>query len=127
MPKVVSDTAGAGLGERRWAPTATSSTFELGAGTATLDLSKLPAGSASVDTRVGVGELIVIVPADTRLVLDATVGVGEVDLPGQRPQSGNDLDVQRTIEPLTTTSDTTTVELSAEVGLGNLEVRRAAS
>jgi phage shock protein PspC (stress-responsive transcriptional regulator) len=127
VPKVVSDTAGSGLGERRWSPTATSSTFELGAGSAVLDLSKLPAGSATVDTRVGVGELIVLVPADTRLVLDASVGAGELDLPGQRVVSGTDLDEQRTIEPLSTTSDTTTVELSAEVGLGNLEVRRAAS
>jgi hypothetical protein len=127
VPKVVSDTAGSGIGERRWAPTTTSTSFELGAGSAILDLSRLPAGPAEVDATIGVGELIVLVPADTRLVLDGSVGAGEIDLPGSRPQSGTDLDVQRTIEPLTTTSDITTVELTAEVGLGNLEVRRAAS
>jgi phage shock protein PspC (stress-responsive transcriptional regulator) len=127
VPKVVSDTAGSGLGERRWTPTTSTASFELGAGSAVLDLAKLPSGASEIDTRVGVGELIVLVPADTRLVLDASVGAGELDLPGQRVVSGTDLDEQRTIEPLTTTSDTTTVELSAEVGLGNLEVRRAAS
>jgi phage shock protein PspC (stress-responsive transcriptional regulator) len=127
VPKVVSDTAGSGIGERRWAPTASSTSFELGAGSATLDLSTLPSGPVEVDATIGVGELIVLVPADTRLVLDGSVGVGEIDLPGSRPQSGSDLDVQRTIEPLTTTSDITTVELTAEVGLGNLEVRRATS
>jgi phage shock protein PspC (stress-responsive transcriptional regulator) len=127
VPRVVSDTAGSGVGERRWAPTTTSSSFELGAGSATLDLSRLPAGSVDIDASVGLGELVVIVPADTRLVLDGSVGVGEIDLPAQRPLEGADLDVQRTFEPLTTTSDVTTVDLTAEVGLGSLEVRRATS
>jgi phage shock protein PspC (stress-responsive transcriptional regulator) len=127
VPRVVSDTAGSGLGERRWTPTTATTSFELGAGSAVLDLSRLPSGSADIDASIGVGELIVLVPADTRLVLDASVGAGELDLPGQRVVSGTDLDEQRTIEPLSTTSDTTTVDLRAEVGLGNLEVRRAAS
>jgi phage shock protein PspC (stress-responsive transcriptional regulator) len=127
VPKVVNDTAGSGVGERRWTPTTASTSFELGAGSATLDLSKLPSGSVDIGASIGVGELIVLVPADTRVLLDARVGAGELDLPGQRVVSGTDLDDQRTIEPLTTTSDTTTVDLRAEVGLGNLEVRRAAS
>jgi phage shock protein PspC (stress-responsive transcriptional regulator) len=127
VPKVVNDTAGSGIGDRRWVPTATSTSFELGAGQATLDLSKLPAGSVDVDASVGVGELVVLLPADTRLVLDASVGLGDIDLPAQAPVSGGGLDVQRTLEPLTTTSDVTTVDLTAEVGLGNLEVRRATS
>ena len=127
VPRVVSDTAGSGVGERRWVPTASSSSFALGAGSAVLDLAKLPAGSVRIDARVGLGELIVLLPADTRLVLDGSVGLGEIDLPAQRPVSGSSLDVERTLEPLSTTADITTVDLTAEIGLGNLEVRRATS
>ena len=127
VPRVVGSTAGSGIGERRWVPSTASTSFELAAGSATLDLTQLPSGTASVAASVGVGELIVLVPADVRLVLDSSVGLGEIDLPGQRPLSGSNLDTSRTFEPLTAASDVPIVDLTAEVGLGSLEVRRAAS
>ena len=37
----------------------------------------------SVDIEVGVGELVVIVPADAGLVVEASVGVGSLDLLGR--------------------------------------------
>ena len=64
--------------------------------------------------------------ADTRLVLTTASGLGDVIFPDGRSR-GTSLDVQPTLEPLTAAADVTTVDLDAEVGLGTLEVRRAAS
>ena len=119
--------AGSGVGDRTWTPTSASSTFQLGAGSARLDLSDLPPGDASVKVSLGLGELIVLVPPGTAVELTSSVGAGEVDLPGQRPVSGTDLKIERTVAAVGGTGTTTTVELDAQVGLGSLEVRRAAS
>lgn len=123
----VVDNAGSGVGDRTWTPTATDSSFNLGAGEARLDLASLPAGATSVDVSMGAGHLIVYVPSDTAVKLTATVGLGEVDVPGQRPTSGSDLDVTRDVPATAPGGATTTVDLTAQVGLGQLEVRRAAS
>ncbi|MFN8155852.1 MAG: PspC domain-containing protein [Candidatus Nanopelagicales bacterium] len=115
-----------GVGDRRWTPVTSSQAFDLGAGSAVLDLSKAPAGSASYTAKVGIGELRVVVPADTTLVLDASVGVGEIDLPGSRPNDGTNLTSTATVPALTTTV-ARTVTLKADIGLGQLVVRRATS
>ncbi len=129
VPRIVSDTAGSGVGDRRWTPTASAASFELGAGDAVLDLRSLPAGTAVISASVGVGQLRVLVPAGTRVVLVATVELGELALPGSARESGDNLRVERTFEPLgtSTTIPVTTVEVTAQVGLGELEVRRATS
>jgi phage shock protein PspC (stress-responsive transcriptional regulator) len=116
--------ASGGIGERRWTPT-TSATFELGAGEAVLDLTDV-ATDADISARVGLGELTVLVPADAVVELTAQVDAGEATILGDRDTSGS-VDLTRTIEALAPGADPVTIDLEAEVGLGNLEVRRAAS
>lgn len=115
-----------GVGDRRWTPVTASQSFEVGAGSAVLDLSRTPAGSSSYTAKVGIGELRVILPSDTTLVLDANVGVGEIDLPRTPTNDGTNLETSTTVPALTTTV-ARTVTLKADLGLGSLVVRRATS
>ena len=80
---------GAGIGEKDERPTTVTDldpSYELGIGDLDLDLSAvtLPAGTTDVDASVGVGQLVVTVPADVALVIDAHAGVGSIDLLGAR-------------------------------------------
>jgi phage shock protein PspC (stress-responsive transcriptional regulator) len=115
-----------GVGDRRWTPVTSSQSYDLGAGSAVLDLGRAPAGASSYVAKVGVGELRVVVPRDTTLVLDATVGVGEIDLPGTPNNNGTNL-VSATTVPAQTPTAARTVTLKAQIGLGQLVVRRATS
>jgi phage shock protein PspC (stress-responsive transcriptional regulator) len=121
-----------GIGQRTWIPTASATTtnYELGTGEATLDLRRLSGagGSITLQARVGAGRLQVLVPADVRLVLDGSVGLGELSAPGL-PSNSDDItpEARTTVEPLGSPTTVTTVNLNAEVGVGDLEVRRAAS
>lgn len=119
------------IGERTWRPTATSATtaYELGTGDALLDLRGLSAagGTRSLEVHVGAGRLQVLVPVDVRLVADAEVGLGQISAPGMRPIEGTSSTAAITVEPLGDPAMVTTVELDAHVGVGSLEVRRAAS
>jgi len=115
-----------GVGDRRWTPTTSAQAFDLGAGTAILDLSKAPAGASTYTAKVGVGELRVVLPQDTALVLDASIGVGEIDLPATPNDDGTNLVSRATVPSLTTTA-ARTVTLTADIGLGQLVVRRATS
>lgn len=116
-----------GVGDRRWTPVVAEQSFQLGAGSATLDLRQVPAGDATYTANLGMGELIVLLPADTALVLDSSIGLGEIDLPATRPQQGSSLETSTTVPALTTGPATRTVDLTAEIGLGQLVVRRATS
>lgn len=107
--------------------------YELGTGVGTLDLSRLavPAGT-TVDTEaeLGAGKLEVIVPKNVTVKLRAQVGLGDVQLPQQRPEDidiAPDLDESRTLPPVAGTTPGGTVSLSLEIGLGQVEVTRAAS
>lgn len=114
-----------GAGERRWAPQTVAeiaSPYELGAGSARLDLTELdlsdidlselgPGAARVVPVRASVrlGELVVTVPDDVTLDIDAEAGIGEVRLPDELagdPGAG-------------------TLELYLDVGLGEVVVRRA--
>jgi phage shock protein PspC (stress-responsive transcriptional regulator) len=121
---------GAGVGERTWTPQtvdAADRPYRLGIGDATLDLTDLPPGSSvDVETRLGVGELTVLVPLDATVVVDAEVGAGNLDVLDQPRQDGTDLNLEATVPGLTDGSGQT-ITLDARVGLGELEVRRAAS
>lgn len=115
-----------GFGDRRWTPITTQQDFELGAGNATLDLRRTSPGASSFTAKVGIGELDVVLPRDTTLVLDSSVGVGEIDLPGSPADQGSNLVSTATV-PALTTDVARTVTLKAEIGLGQLVVRRASS
>jgi hypothetical protein len=96
-----------------------------------LDPSSLPAGSTQVDAELGVGRLLVLVPRDVRVTGAAEAGVGEllqVFGDGRRRvlDPDDDTDVrERVFFP--GEDGGPTVELDLEVGMGQIEVRRAAS
>ncbi|ALV34037.1 PspC domain-containing protein [Streptomyces sp. CdTB01] len=119
-----------------WQPSAVADVrdgYELGSGVGTLDLSRLrPAKGQTVTTRaeVGAGRLRVIVPEDVTVRLSIEVGVGDIQLPGDRRQ---DVDVQPgkhkdvTLTPVEGAGKAGTLDLDLQVGLGQAEVSRAAS
>jgi phage shock protein PspC (stress-responsive transcriptional regulator) len=116
-------------GQRTWAVDG-SAERTLGAGDAVLDLRPLDGSErrgTTVESGVGVGQLVVLVPADLRVRLDASVGLGELrvtELDGtSRTTEGSDLDDVVDLGP----AGPRTVELDVRVGLGSLEVRRVAS
>lgn len=117
-----------GIGERTWSPgtvPAAEREFRLGVGDADLDLTELPPGSdATVDVRLGVGDLRVQLPPEARAVIDSEIGAGNLRLPDRRDQDGTDLSVRTTIEPVDTTGPVTTLRIDARVGFGQLEVTR---
>ncbi|QES07907.1 PspC domain-containing protein [Streptomyces venezuelae] len=119
-----------------WKPasvTAVQPQYELGTGVGTLDLSALPvpAGkTVSTAVDVGAGQLKVIVPKSAVVKLHAQVGLGDLRLPGE-PENDIDIspdrDVTRTLNPPAGTTPAGTLDLSLEVGIGQVEVTRAAS
>jgi phage shock protein PspC (stress-responsive transcriptional regulator)/predicted membrane protein len=119
-----------GVGDRTWRPMTveqTDETFTLAAGTAVLDLTRLelPAGTTTVpiDVEVGLGELVVLVPDDARVLVDASVDLGNLDVQGLPNQQGQDLAVDATLPggPLTGP----VLDLTLSTTIGNLEVSRA--
>ncbi|MFM9614733.1 PspC domain-containing protein [Streptomyces niveiscabiei] len=122
--------------DRTWSPvTATQlqSSYDLGTGKGTLDLTALalPKGStAATEITVGLGKLHVIVPKGTTVRLSADVGLGDIQLPDDKKE---DVDVQPgrhqdlTLTPPAGTIPSGTLDLDVHVGLGQLEVSRAAS
>lgn len=119
-----------------WRPAATAQVqpaYDLGTGRGTLDLSRVRPGSGrtvATDAHVGAGQLKVIVPADVTVRMRITVGVGDIRLPGD---SRKDVDVQpdrhegMTLAPAGGTKDAGALDLTLGVGLGQVEVSRAAS
>lgn len=119
-----------------WRPSSVAAVqprYELGTGVGTLDLSKVPVPKGhTVRTRVGVGagRAVVVVPKAVTLQVRADAGVGDIRLPGDPP---GDVDVSpspkehRTIDPPAGVTPAGTVELDLEVGIGQVEVIRAAS
>ncbi len=120
----------AGVGERAWTPTTpalASRPFELSVGSAELDLTRLviPDGTTTieVDASVGLGELLVTVPDDVRVLVDAEVGLGTLDVDGLPREDGDDVSVVAELPdgPLTGP----TIELTVRTDVGDLEVSRA--
>jgi phage shock protein PspC (stress-responsive transcriptional regulator) len=116
---------GSGAGERTWVVDG-SADHRLGAGTATLDLREL-AGTNRKDLtvrgRVGAGELVVLVPKDLRVRLDAKVGLGELTAPeGTRTRTDSGPGLSRATDFGPPGNRNVTLEL--RVGLGEVEVRR---
>jgi phage shock protein PspC (stress-responsive transcriptional regulator) len=118
-----------------WAPAsaaAVAPAYDLGTGVGTLDLRKAsPAAGRTVASHVtvGAGRLRIIVPDDVRVSLEITVGLGDIQLPGEKQ---HDVDVSpdrsstTTLEPVRATEDPGTFVLTLDVALGQAEVDRAA-
>jgi phage shock protein PspC (stress-responsive transcriptional regulator) len=122
-----------GIGERDWAPRtvaqAEARDYRLGIGEGELDLSRLPAGSTvDLDARVGIGELRVIIPRGARVEVDGHVAAGVMRIVGTPTIEDDDIDAVVTIDPAVgATPSGTEITIEAEVGFGELEVRRASS
>ena len=117
---------GAGVGEKTERPTtvaALDSSYEHGIGDLELDLADLtlPAGTTSVDASVGIGKLVVTVPEDVAVVIDAHAGVGSIDLMGAR-DDGVDADRELTLPG--STPDAPMLDLEADIGVGDIQVQR---
>ncbi len=124
------DNLSGGAGERLWVPTAASgvTSYELGAGEATLDLRELEPGSVdSIAVEVGFGSLVVLVPDDLPVRVSPDVGLGEVI--SATEDAGSGTSERRQIaddEVLQLGPDSGPVlDLRLRVGLGEIEVRRA--
>jgi predicted membrane protein len=122
--------------ETSWKPAATAdvrSAYDLGTGVGTLDLTRVhPARGQTVGTQAGVGagRLKVIVPADATVRMSIDVGVGDIRLPGDNRK---DVDVQPgrhkdvTLAPTKGGKNAGTLKIALEMGVGRVEVSRAAS
>ncbi|MFB7780719.1 PspC domain-containing protein [Streptomyces bauhiniae] len=119
-----------------WRPAATADVrpvYELGSGSATLDLTRVHlTKDQTVSTRAGLGagRLRVIVPADAAAVLSIDVGVGDIRLPGDDTK---DVDVRpgrhetANLMPDKGTKEAGVLRIDLHVGIGQVEVSRAAS
>ena len=115
-----------GVGEKQVQPetfAALQSSYELGMGELDVDLTSvtLPDGTTPVDANVGVGSLVITVPRNVALEIDAQAGVGEVNVLGLRDDG---IDAHRTFSLAGSRPDAPVLELEADVGIGNIEVRR---
>ncbi len=120
---------GGGVGERDEAPITEAELragFRLGIGQLTVDLTELPAsevpprGAIRVRARVGIGQLVVIVPEGLAVRVEARAGVGNVRA---FDVEGSGFDVERSVGP--GPNATPALELVLSVGIGQVEVRRA--
>jgi hypothetical protein len=118
---------GGGVGERLERPATVSELrdeYVLGIGQLTVDLTDLSAGELGADARtrvrVGVGQLVVVVPEDLPVLVFARATVGNVRVFddekggfGAEREAGPGLDARGSV-----------LELVLSVGLGEVEVRR---
>ncbi|MET7642857.1 PspC domain-containing protein [Streptomyces sp. NPDC005426] len=107
--------------------------YQLGSGQAKLDLTRVavPEGdTVRAQVEVGAGRVVVHVPKAATVKVDARAGLGDITLPGDRRQSDVDIrpsqNEHRTLPPAAGSEPAGTVELDLEVGLGQVEVIRAA-
>ncbi|MFG3409115.1 PspC domain-containing protein [Streptomyces sp. NPDC048142] len=132
LPKDI-DTSWARQDWRPVSVTAVQPHYALSTGDARLDLSglKVPGGeTVRTGLDVAAGRAAVVVPKDVTVKVRAEVGLGEIRLEeGQRVQVriNSDEARQRTLPPPAGTKPAGTIELELEVGIGQVEVTRAAS
>lgn len=115
-------------GDQVWKVTsAQASTRSLGAGDATLDLSGLKATDAQGQTiaaTVRFGQLTIIRPDTTvPVVIQASAGLGEIDLPGGDQPGGFSINRFVPSGPSTATDPNAIIIVRAEVGVGAIIVK----
>ncbi|WP_406496717.1 PspC domain-containing protein [Streptomyces sp. NBC_00846] len=115
--------------------------YGLGTGVARLDLTEItvpPGGTVRTEVSVGAGRAVVVVPKAVTVKVDARATLGDITLPLSRPSGApagkaREVDVNpsqnehRTLPPPPGSKPAGTVELTLEVGIGQVEVTRAAS
>lgn len=111
---------GDGVGDRVYTPASPADVqrdYKLGIGDLEIDLSKLPAGStAHVRADLGIGELRIVVPRDTAVVVNAHARVGELHVLGRRDDGRN----ARVV------TGSGALRIDATVGAGRVDVVRPA-
>lgn len=119
---------GDGWGERTYyAIGGVEPSYELGAGQLVLDFADLePDGrTRSTTARLGAGELVVYVPSDVDIVLDASANLGELEITGEI-LTGQGLERQATIPAMNAEGRLTEprgeLELDLSVGVGRISV-----
>lgn len=110
-----------GVGDQTLTPAASEDLepFEHGIGKLTVDLRTpgLELDDRTVEASLGIGDLLVLVPAETDVTVDAHVGIGNIQAFG-REENGIDADLER----ISGTAGTQEVELELEVGIGSIRV-----
>lgn len=124
---LLGSTATGGIGERFERPSslaAVADEYRLAAGSTRLDLSDVdfPEQPTAVSASVGLGELLVVVPPETTVAVDATVRAGEIGLFGQYSDGTG---VRRTVVDEGVEGGGR-LQLDLDGGLGTVTVRRAA-
>lgn len=119
-------------GDVVWAPATLAQlepSYEWGAGNVTLDLSDVQLdGRRRVTVDLGAGELSVLLPPDVTAEVSASTGVGSIVVPEAGINEGGlGRDIETILTPAAGTEPAGTYVLDLNVGLGELEVRRAAS
>jgi phage shock protein PspC (stress-responsive transcriptional regulator)/predicted membrane protein len=116
-----------GIGDRSWAPrsvAAVHDTYRLGIGQARLDLSQVqfaPGETVTVAFRQGVGDLLIVVPAQVPIDVVTDVSAGAIRMPSGAEQNGTSVH-QRYVDP---PDAAPVITIDAELGVGSVEVRRA--
>jgi phage shock protein PspC (stress-responsive transcriptional regulator) len=122
LPVSISEGVGDRL-ERPLTATALERRYEYGIGDFELDLRnvELSGGTTRVDASLGIGELLVVVPDDVALDIDAHAGAGEVIVMGSMDDG---LGARRELVLPGPDDDSPLLVLDAGVGFGQVEVRR---
>jgi phage shock protein PspC (stress-responsive transcriptional regulator) len=114
-------------GDVVWAPASSAAVpaggYRWAAGQATLDLGGLTGGTAA-RVQLGAGNLLVVVPADAQVVVRARVGIGTIVLPDGVTTDGFSPSVDHVFGP-SAGQPAQVVTLRLDLGVGQLEVRRA--
>lgn len=120
---VVGDLVTGDVGDAIEAPAtpADIDTFEHGIGKLTVDLTTpgLEGEDLEIDAKLGIGDLLVLVPEDADVTVDAHVGAGNIDALG-RQENGLDVDLDEEFPGLGERE----IALELEVGIGNIRVER---
>jgi hypothetical protein len=112
---------GVGESTKRPQTTADLEEFRHAIGKLTVDLTApdLDLDDQTVEASIGIGELLVLVPEDTDIRVDAHIGAGNVDALGEQ-EDGFDVD----FEWISGTSGTQELRLDLEAGVGDIRIER---
>lgn len=105
-----------GIGDHEETPFTLESEYRWAIGSMRIDLTEASSFEDTVEMSVGIGELVITVPAGLSVAVDAEVGIGEVVVFG-RSESG--------LSPEVDFGDQSAdLRIIARVGIGKIEVRR---
>jgi phage shock protein PspC (stress-responsive transcriptional regulator) len=114
-------------GDRTWTPVGSNAaaSYVVGAGDATLDLTKLtPGQQLTISSSTGAGELLVVVPRGSAVDLTAHAGVGRIEALGHDTSGAG---VMEQVNVAGSAAPPLTLTLDLHVGFGEVVVRDAAA